>query len=122
MTTIPKNSSFAGAYLRFLQLAKLAQSLPYVTSIDANETALLEAVTLRWFENNAMTVREAINLAHLGSPATLHKRITRLRQKELLEALHLSDDKRAKYLMPSEKALAMFTQLGSNMHKLKPCA
>jgi hypothetical protein len=122
MTTIPKNSSFAGAYLRFLQLAKLAQSLPNVTSIDANETALLEAVTLRWFENIAMTVRVAINLAHLGSPATLHKRITRLRQKELLEALHLSDDKRAKYLMPSEKALAMFTQLGSNMHKLKPCA
>jgi hypothetical protein len=39
MTTIPKNSSFAGAYLRFLQLAKLAQSLPNVTSIDANETA-----------------------------------------------------------------------------------
>ena len=122
MTTIPKNSSFAGAYLRFLQLAKLAQSLPNVTSIDANETALLEAVTLQWFEKNAMTVREAINLAHLGSPATLHKRITRLRQKELLEALHLSDDKRAKYLMPSEKALAMFTQLGSNMHNLKPCA
>lgn len=75
------HSAFATAYLRFLQLAKVVQALPDGQEMDANELALLESVVLRWYEDQPMTVREAIGLAALGSPATLHKRITRLREK-----------------------------------------
>ena len=67
-----------------------------------------------------MTVREAIALDHLGSPATLHKRITRLRQKELLIAFNQEGDRRAKYLIPSEKTLLFFGHLGRNMQKVQP--
>ena len=70
-------SPFVSAYLRFLQLAKVVQALPDGQAIDANESALLQSVVLRWYENQPMSVREAIGLAELGSPATLHKRITR---------------------------------------------
>jgi Fe-S-cluster formation regulator IscX/YfhJ len=68
-----KRSNTENAYLRFLQLAKAIQSLPESPLLDANENALLEAIALRWFENKPMTVREAIGLSELGSPATLHK-------------------------------------------------
>jgi hypothetical protein len=64
-----------------------------------------------------MTVREAIALDHLGSPATLHKRITRLRQKELLIAFNQDGDRRAKYLIPSEKTLDFYGYLGQNLQK-----
>jgi hypothetical protein len=109
------NSPFVSAYLRFLQLARVVQALPDGMEMDANESALLEAVVLRWYENTPMTVREAIGLSELGSPATLHKRITRLRQKEMLNTLNLEGDRRAKFLIPTERTLNYFSHLGQSM-------
>jgi DNA-binding MarR family transcriptional regulator len=111
-----KQSKTENVYLRFLQLAKAIQSLPDAPLLDANENALLEAIALRWFENKPMTVREAIGLSELGSPATLHKRITRLRNRDLVETFSQADDKRAKYLIPTEKTLAMFKDFGKKMN------
>ena len=108
-------SASANAYLRFLQLARSIQELPDGPQLDANEKALLEEIALRWFENRVMTVREAIGLAHLGSPATLHKRITRLRQKDLLKTFNQPEDKRAKYLIPTDPTIAMFRDFGKKM-------
>ena len=107
----------ADAYMRFLQLARSVQQLPDAPQLDANEKALLEEIALRWFENKVMTVRETIALAHLGSPATLHKRITRLRQKDLLKTFNQAEDKRAKYLIPTDKTIAMFGVFGKKMNK-----
>lgn len=110
-----KKTPLADAYFRFLQLAKAFQSDNEGLAMDANERALLDAVALCWFEGHPMTVREAIALDQLGSPATLHKRITRLRQKDMLLAFNQEGDRRAKYLIPSEKTLAFFDHLGHNM-------
>ncbi len=109
------HSPLASAYLRFLQLARAVETLPDGTLMDANESALLEAVVLRWHEGQPMTVREAINLAQLGSPATLHKRITRLRAKDLLATYSEPGDRRAKFLVPTQQALDHFHQLGQTM-------
>ena len=109
-------SASANAYMRFLQLAKAVQELPDGPQLDANEKALLEEIALSWFENRVMTVREAIGLSHLGSPATLHKRITRLRQKDLLMTFNQPEDKRAKYLIPTDKTIAMFGDFGKKMN------
>ena len=111
-----KQSHTENAYLRFLQLAKAIQSLPESPLLDANENALLEAIALRWFENKPMTVREAIGLSELGSPATLHKRITRLRNRDLVEAFSQAEDKRAKYLIPTKKTLDMFKNFSKKMN------
>ena len=109
-------SKSANAYMRFLQLAKSVQALPDGPNLDANEKALLEEIALSWYENRVMTVREAIGLSHLGSPATLHKRITRLRQKDLLKTFNQPEDKRAKYLIPTDKTIAMFRDFGKKMN------
>nr|WP_315234888.1 hypothetical protein [uncultured Limnohabitans sp.] len=111
------NIPFASAYMRFLQLAKVIQALPSGMEMDANESALLQAVVLRWYENKPMTVREAIGLADLGSPATLHKRITRLRGKDMLSTLNLEGDRRAKFLIPTERTLDYFSHLGQSMQQ-----
>ena len=113
---IKSSTPTANAYFRFLQLAKNIHQLPETPQIDANEKALLEEIALRWFENRTMTVREAISLEVLGSPATLHKRITRLRQKDLLTAFNQTEDKRAKYLIPTEKTIALFGIFGKKMN------
>jgi hypothetical protein len=111
------NTPFASAYLRFLQLARVVQALPDGLEMDANEKALLHAVVLRWYENEPMTVREAIGLVDLGSPATLHKRITRLRDKDMLSTLNLEGDRRAKFLIPTQRTLDYFSHLGESMQQ-----
>jgi DNA-binding MarR family transcriptional regulator len=116
ITIMERNKSpFATAYLRFLQLAQAVQALPEGEEMDANELALLEAVVLHWHEQKPMTVREAIGLERLGSPATLHKRITRLREKDMLCTLNLEGDRRAKYLTPTKRSLAYFDHLGQSL-------
>ncbi len=113
------HSPLASAYFRFLQLARAVEALPQGTAMDANETALLEAVVLRWHEGHPMTVRESINLSALGSPATLHKRVTRLRLKEMLATYNEPGDRRAKFLIPTPKALEYFEQLGQSMQQVQ---
>jgi hypothetical protein len=108
---------FASAYLRFLQLTRVIQALPDGQGMDANESALLQSVVLRWYEDQPMTVREAIGLADLGSPATLHKRITRLREKDMLSTLNQEGDRRAKFLIPTQRTLDYFQHLGRSMQQ-----
>lgn len=113
----PSQSPLVSAYLRFLQLAKVIQALPDGQEMDANEKALLQAVVLRWYEDQPMTVREAIGLTALGSPATLHKRITRLREKDMLSNLNIEGDRRAKFLIPTQRTLDYFQNLGLSMQQ-----
>jgi len=117
VSMITIKSPFTSAYLRFLQLAKVVQALPDGQAMDANEEALLQAVVLRWYEFKPMTVREAIALAELGSPATLHKRISRLREKDMLSTLSLEGDRRAKFLIPTQRTLDYFEHLGQTMQQ-----
>lgn len=113
------HTPLATAYLRFLQLARSIQALPDGPGLDANEKALLEAVVVRWHEGQPMTVREAINLADLGSPATLHKRVTRLRQKDMLSTASQEGDRRAKFLIPTSRTLDYFTHLGQSIQTVQ---
>ena len=113
----PPNSPLVAAYLRFLQLAKVIQALPDGQEMDANEKALLQAVVLRWYEDQPMTVREAIGVDELGAPDTLNKRLTRMREKDMLSNLNLEGDRRAKFLIPTQRTLDYFQNLGQSMQQ-----
>jgi hypothetical protein len=105
-----ERSPFIGAYLRFLQFAAAVELLPGMDSFDPNEKALFEEIMLAWSKN--ATVRQAIGIERLGSPATLHKRVTRLRQMELLEAASMGTDRRTKFLVPTRKGLEYADAIG----------
>lgn len=107
-----QQSEFISTYLRILQFASAVQLLPGMDSFDANSKALFEAIMLGWSKNIPLTVREAIGMEHLGSPATLHKRLVQLRKMELIEALFKGEDHRTKYLIPTEKGLEYASKLG----------
>jgi hypothetical protein len=102
------------AYLRFIGLsnALMGQS---VYSLSANQRALLEAIALAWHSGQPMSVREAISLSSLGSPATLHKRLGVLRTEGYLLETYVQGDKRTKWLGPSPKALKFFEKLSVAM-------
>lgn len=110
-----KTSPFADAYFRFLRLSAAVAALPAFEELDANHRSLLEAVALRWSTGTPMSVREAIHLVDLGSPATLHKRLQRLIKQDLFSAQSHDGDRRTKYLAPSTKGLDYFHQMGKQL-------
>ena len=111
-------SLFISAYLRFLELASAVDALPGMDFFDPNHKALFEAILLSWSQGRAMTVREAIGRAELGSPATLHKRLVRLRQAELVTVEFIEGDRRSKLLVPTEKGLDYVSKFGCQLAQL----
>ncbi len=112
-------SLFIGVYLRFLELSSAVEALPGMGFFDPNHKALFEAVLLSWSQGRAMTVREAISLAELGSPATLHKRLIRLRDAELVAVESIKGDRRSKLLVPTEKGLEYASKYGSQLAQMR---
>lgn len=108
-------SPFVTAYLRFLSRVTPAEPDPADAGLEPNERALLEWVILRWAEQRPLTVRQAIAHTHLGSPATLHKRLIQLRQKSYLQIEEVPGDKRAKLLVPGVEGLAYLDRMGRHL-------
>lgn len=108
-------SQFIGVYLRFLELTSAVEALPGMDFFDPNHKALFEAILLRWSQGQAMTVREAIHLAQLGSPATLHKRLVRLRKANLIAVKSIESDRRTKLLVPTEQGLDYVSHFGHRL-------
>lgn len=109
----------ARTYLRFLALSAQSEAKARVQSeedvIDPNEKALLELILLRWAVGSSMIVRQAIALTHLGSPATLHKRLMRLRTKNYLDLESVSGDRRVKRLIAGPAGLAYLDTMGRHL-------
>jgi hypothetical protein len=108
------NSPLLTAYFRFLQVARTLTEAQE-TALSANHRALLEAVVLAWHEGQPLSVRQAISLESLGSPATLHKRLSTLRSAGYLTEISVEGDRRTKLLGPTSLALDYFAQLGDAM-------
>lgn len=108
------NSPLSSAYLRFLQLSRTLSPTDE-KALSANEKALLEAIALAWFRQQPLSVRQAISIETLGSPATLHKRLAVLRASGFVEDRPVDADRRTKLLVPTSRALLYFDQLGSVM-------
>lgn len=105
----------AQLYIRFLTLTQAQKISPNGKDLTPPERHLLEDVALRHFENRAYTVSEALALHHLGSPATLHKRLKRLRDWGLLSFEQDPSDHRTKYLVATPLTIAHFDRMSQAM-------
>jgi len=55
----------------------------------------------------------------LGSPATLHRRLSHLREQEYLEESFIEGNRRTKLLGPTQKTINYFESLGKLMRRGK---
>lgn len=104
-------------YFQFLKLSQSVQNNDQGQGLSPTETDLLKEVVLRDFEGRAFSVSEALALKNLGSPATLHKRLQRLREAGLLSFTKEITDKRTKYLIATPLAIQYFERMGDAMQK-----
>ncbi len=67
---------------------------------------------MHWSLGKSLSVLETIRQTELGSPATLHKRLTRLIAQEFLKSEALGADKRTKFVFPTDKGLSYMDWVG----------
>jgi hypothetical protein len=113
--TRKSSSPLADAYLRLMQLTRALRELPGSPSLDANEIELLNMLAIEWRAGRPCTVRGAMGIAALGSPATLHRRVKKLMASGMIEVRKDPDRLKAKLLVPTSAALEYFSQLGASI-------
>lgn len=104
-------------YIQFLRCSQAVQNIYKDNALKPVDNHFLKEVVLRDFEGRAFSVSEALALNHLGSPATLHKRLQRLRDAGLLSVRQEDKDQRTKYLIATPLAIQYFERMGDAMQK-----
>jgi hypothetical protein len=106
----------ADLYLRFLQLTEAIRGLPSLPSLDPLEERILEFVARASQTKDRLSVRDMMARSELGSPATLHARITSMRDKGWI-MLSDTEDARRKQIELTPAALRHFDKLAEAFTK-----
>lgn len=106
----------ADIYLRFLQLTEALRGLPALPALDPLEEKILEFVARTTQTSDRLSVRDMMAQVELGSPATLHARITSMREKGWL-TLSDTEDARRKQIDLTPAALKHFDKLAEAFAK-----
>ena len=106
----------ADIYLRFLQLTEALRGLPALPALDPLEEKILEFVARTTQKSDRLSVRDMMAQSELGSPATLHARITSMREMGWL-TLSDTEDARRKQIDLTPAALKHFDKLAEAFAK-----
>jgi DNA-binding MarR family transcriptional regulator len=64
------------------------------------------------YEGHKLTVSDVIQMKSIASPATSHASLKALIEKKLIENRPCAKDARVKKLIPTEKAMKLYKELG----------
>lgn len=104
-------SPFALTYFRFLQNSQSFVDLDYAI-LNPKQRALLNLIALAWCEDSLMTVSQIMAQKSFGSPSALYMRLNSLQKMGFLKTISAEEDCRAKYYVPTQKAIQNFEALG----------
>ena len=108
MKNLPKQFE---TYLRFVRLAAQLESQSKIPELDEIEKDLLNVIALHLSEDRSLLVSDVIYLKQIGSPATLHRRLSKLVTADLIR--FSSDvDGRKKYIELAPKSIDYIARLG----------
>ena len=79
-----------------------------IPDLDPSTKQLLDEIALFQQNGKDMTVTELMNLDHIASPATLHRKFTQLLNLGLVDAVFKDRNRRTKYVLLTADGLAYF--------------
>ncbi|WP_430227058.1 winged helix-turn-helix domain-containing protein [Paraburkholderia tropica] len=106
----------ADIYLRFLQLTEALRGLPALSALDPLEEKILEFVARATQNKDRLSVKDMMAHSELGSPATLHGRISSMCEKGWI-MLNDTEDARRKQIELTPAALKHFDKLAEAFAK-----
>ena len=100
-------------YMRFLNLLHALEGGENAPEMDLEAKKLLEVIAVHEANKNPLTVTAAMNLGHIASPATIHRKIDDLRIAGLVDTEFQGDNRRTKYLTPTPRARKYFDKVNA---------
>ncbi len=95
-------------YLRFLTLLQTIEGKGEIPALDLDAKKLLETIAVRNEQGKPLTVTDAMGMAHIASPATIHRKLDLLREMGMIDTQFEGTNRRTKFLVPTPKAAQYF--------------
>lgn len=80
--------------------------------VSHRECIILRMIASAHYEGHKLTVSDVIQMKSIASPATSHASLKALIEKKLIENRPCAKDARVKKLIPTEKAMKLYKELG----------
>ena len=106
-------------YLKFLAHAHAldAESNTF-RELDPLALRLLEIIAVKHDAGEPLTAMKATMLPATASQSTMHRKLTMLLNMGMVKMVHKDNNRRTKFIEPTEKADARFCKLGQAMGNL----
>ena len=95
-------------YMRFLKIVAALEQEQHHKEISPIAILLLNEIAVKDFDEQPLTVSQALEFRALGSPATLHRKIDELREAGMIEVTNVGTNRRTKYLFLTQAARDYF--------------
>ncbi len=103
-------------YLHFFNLQQVVHSKEQ-PHIDLESRKILENIAWHYESGKALSVTEVMDLSHIASAATIHRKLDLLRDLGLIKSIHLGENRRTKYMAPTKLSSHYFDSLSKLMLK-----
>ncbi len=112
------SSHAAQAYLRLVKVVLSMENQGPFKGLDQASIKLLEVIALGELEGTPLQVTKAMELKHIASPASIHRKLEALRAQGLIDHVYEEGNQRTKFLRPTELALGHYAQISQEMKLL----
>jgi DNA-binding MarR family transcriptional regulator len=114
-----KNHMKNNYYINFLNFVKSIEPSVQIEQLDITSKLILDEIAIGVAKDKLMTVSEVMGLKGLGSPATLHRKLTILLEANLVHPVFQGNNRRTKYMALTKDGEMYFTRLSKAMQSVQ---
>jgi hypothetical protein len=107
-------------YIQFLNFLQVLEQTSDAPDIDVTSKLILEQVAIAVAKEDMLTVSDVMGLKHIGSPATLHRKLNTLIDAHMVNAVFHGNNRRTKYMALTKEGESYFRRLSDAIQMTQP--
>jgi len=107
-------------YIQFLNFLQVLEQTSDAPDIDVTSKLILEQVAIAVAKEDMLTVSDVMGLKHIGSPATLHRKLYTVIDAHMVNAVFHGNNRRTKYMALTKEGESYFRRLSDAIQMTQP--